>query len=63
LGKDFEMFGREWDKFSSNLAQATKNKISLDNRVTKISGNFTKIANTSPMIEVEDEEEIIELEE
>ncbi|MFA5503763.1 MAG: DNA recombination protein RmuC [Bacilli bacterium] len=63
LGKDFEMFGREWDKFSNNLAQATKNKISLDNRVTKISGNFTKIANTSPMIEVEDEEEIIELEE
>lgn len=57
LGKDFEMFGREWDKFSTNLTRATEGKGILDNRVSRINTNFTRIAGSSSQIEMNDEEE------
>ncbi len=57
LGKDFEMFGREWDKFSTNLTRATEGKGILDNRVSRINTNFTRIAGSSAQIEMNDEED------
>ena len=46
LAKDFEMFGREWDKFSSALEQTGKRREELDHRVGRITNKFQAI-NTS----------------
>ena len=46
LAKDFEMFGREWDKFSNALEQTGKRREELDHRVGKITNKFQAI-NTS----------------
>ena len=43
LAKDFEMFGREWDKFSNALEQTGKRREELDHRVGKITGKFQAI--------------------
>ena len=43
LAKDFEMFGREWDKFSSALEQTGKRREELDHRVGRITGKFQAI--------------------
>ena len=43
LAKDFEMFGREWDKFSNALEQTGKRREELDRRVDKITGKFQAI--------------------
>ena len=46
LAKDFEMFGREWDKFSNALEQTGKRREELDHRVGRITNKFQAI-NTS----------------
>ena len=43
LAKDFEMFGREWDKFSNALEQTGKRREELDHRVGKITNKFQAI--------------------
>ena len=44
LAKDFEMFGREWDKFSNALEQTTKRREELDHRVGKLTNKFQSIS-------------------
>ena len=46
LAKDFEMFGREWDKFSNALEQTGRRREELDHRVGRITNKFQAI-NTS----------------
>src|SRR5574344_545196 len=43
LSKDFEMFGREWSKFSDALDKTTRQREQLDHRVDRISNNFDAI--------------------
>ena len=43
LAKDFEMFGREWDKFSNALEQTGKRREELDHRVGRITTKFQAI--------------------
>ena len=52
LAKDFEMFGREWDKFSNALEQTGKRREELDHRVGRITGKFQAI-NTNNNLEDE----------
>ena len=52
LAKDFEMFGREWDKFSNALEQTGKRREELDHRVGRITGKFQAI-NTNNGLENE----------
>ena len=47
LAKDFEMFGREWDKFSNALEQTGKRREELDHRVGKITGKFQAISTSN----------------
>ena len=44
LAKDFEMFGREWDRFSNALEQTTKRREELDHRVGKLTNKFQSIS-------------------
>lgn len=43
LGKDFEMFGREWNDFSSTISRITNKREALDKRVGKITGKFDSL--------------------
>lgn len=43
LAKDFEMFGREWDSFSTALERTTRQRENLDHRVGKITNKFQAI--------------------
>ena len=43
LAKDFEMFGREWDSFSTALERTTKQRENLDHRVGRITNKFQAI--------------------
>jgi len=52
LAKDFEMFGREWDKFSNALEQTGKRREELDHRVGRITTKFQAI-NTNNGLEEE----------
>ena len=52
LAKDFEMFGREWDSFSTALERTSKQRENLDHRVGKITGKFQAI-NTNNGLEDE----------
>ena len=52
LAKDFEMFGREWDKFSNALEQTGKRREELDHRVGRITNKFQAI-NTNNSLEDE----------
>ena len=52
LAKDFEMFGREWDKFSNALEQTGKRREELDHRVGRITNKFQAI-NTNNNLEDE----------
>ena len=47
LAKDFEMFGREWDKFSNALEQTSKRREELDHRVGKLTNKFQSISTNS----------------
>lgn len=49
LAKDFEMFGREWDKFSDALENTTKQKDKFDTRVGRLTGKFQAIATNSDL--------------
>ena len=49
LAKDFEMFGREWDKFSNALEQTGKRREELDHRVGKITGKFQAISTNNSL--------------
>ena len=40
LGKEFGMFSREWESFSTQLGRASNSKDKLDNRVNKINSKF-----------------------
>lgn len=44
LAKDFEMFGREWDKFSNALEQTGRRREELDHRVGRITNKFQAIS-------------------
>ena len=52
LAKDFEMFGREWDKFSNALEQTGKRREEFDHRVGRITNKFQAI-NTNNNLEDE----------
>ena len=58
LAKDFEMFGREWDSFSTALERTTKQRENLDHRVGKITGKFQAI-NTNNNLEDEEPKQIV----
>ena len=47
LAKDFEMFGREWDRFSNALEQTGKRREELDHRVGRITNKFQAINTNS----------------
>ena len=51
LGKDFEMFAREWNTLSDQLDRATKTREKLDSRVDRINNKFESIKGSSPLIE------------
>ena len=51
LAKDFEMFGREWDKFSNALEQTSKRREELDHRVGKLTNKFQSISTNSGLEE------------
>ncbi|MBO4286267.1 MAG: DNA recombination protein RmuC [Bacilli bacterium] len=40
LGKEFGMFSKEWESFSTQLGRASNSKDKLDNRVNKITSKF-----------------------
>lgn len=48
LGKEFGMFSKEWESFSTQLGRASNSKDKLDNRVNKINSKFEalKISDT-----------------
>ena len=48
LGKEFGMFSKEWESFSTQLGRASNSKDKLDNRVNKITSKFEalKISDT-----------------
>ncbi|MBE6134029.1 MAG: DNA recombination protein RmuC [Erysipelotrichaceae bacterium] len=48
LGKEFGMFSKEWEAFSTQLGRASSSKDKLDNRVNKINNKFEalKISDT-----------------
>ena len=56
LGKDFEMFAREWEDFSNKLDKATSGREKLDKRVGKITTKFDAIKenDTASLIEEND---------
>ena len=56
LGKDFEMFAREWEDFSNKLEKATSGREKLDKRVGKITTKFDAIKenDTASLIEEKD---------
>ena len=49
LGKEFGMFSKEWESFSTQLGRASNSKDKLDNRVNKITSKFEalKISDTN----------------
>lgn len=57
LGKQFELFAREWEQLSRQLDTATKTREKLDTRVGKITTKFDAISNNSDTKEIELEEE------
>lgn len=57
LGKDFEMFSREWVQLSDQLDRATKTREKLDSRVGKIVTKFESIEGSNPLIEEQTDEE------
>ena len=60
LGKDFEMFGREWAALSHQLETATKSREKLDSRVSKITGKFDSIS-AAELLENNEEENVKEI--
>lgn len=54
LGKEFEMFGREWDQLSDRLEKVSSSKDALNKRVGKISNKFTSISSSSDLAEIEE---------
>ncbi|HHT67226.1 MAG TPA: DNA recombination protein RmuC [Erysipelotrichaceae bacterium] len=47
LAKDFEMFEKDWNKFSTALERTTKQKDMFDQRVGRLTGKFQAIATNS----------------
>ena len=47
LAKDFEMFGREWDRFSNALEQTGRRREELDHRVGKLTNKFQAISTSN----------------
>ena len=60
LGKEFEMFGREWASLSHQLESATKSREKLDSRVSKITGKFDSIS-SAELLEDKDEDGVKEI--
>lgn len=56
LGKDFEMFAREWNQLSEQLDRATKTREKLDSRVDRINVKFESIKGSNPLIEEKEDE-------
>ena len=61
LGKEFGMFSKEWETFSTQLGRASSSKDKLDNRVNKINNKFEalKISDTK-YDEIEEKETFVE---
>lgn len=55
LGKQFELFDKEWNKFSNQLSSMTKSREQLDRRVNSITNKFESISGTNVKIEDIDE--------
>ena len=53
LGKQFELFSDDWDKFSKQLATATKTREQLDIRVNRINNKFDQIVANEDIGEIE----------
>ena len=62
LGKQFEMFERDWESLSTQLERATKFREKLDSRVTKITTRFDTIS-AADVKEIEADSEVEEIEE
>lgn len=62
LSKDFEMFGKEWEEFSTALAKTTGKREKLDSRVGKLTNKFDAIKTSDSIKEIETEE-VLEIEE
>jgi len=62
LGKDFEMFAREWELLSNRLESAQKVREKLDHRVSKLTTKFDAINGTEHP-ELEEADELPEIEE
>ncbi len=61
LGKDFEMFAREWETLSGRLELASKAREQLDSRVSKITTKFEGIK-ASDISEIDHNPEQIDIE-
>lgn len=55
LGKQFELFDKEWNKFSNQLSTMSKSREQLDRRVNNITNRFESISGTNVKIEDIDE--------
>lgn len=62
LGKQFEMFERDWESLSTQLERATKFREKLDSRVTKITTRFDTIS-AADIKEIEADSGVEEIEE
>lgn len=62
LSKDFEMFGREWEEFSTALGKTTAKREKLDLRVGKLTNKFDAIKSSESVDEIE-EQNVLEIEE
>ena len=62
LGKQFELFGREWESLSTQLDRASKAREKLDSRVNRINDKFSSISGSDLKQLEENSEEIPEIE-
>lgn len=58
LGKDFELFARDWNSFSNKLETASRARESLDKRVNRITTKFDSISGNDVAALDEDLEQI-----
>jgi DNA recombination protein RmuC len=54
LGRDFRIFGKEWDKLSRSIQSVKKNSDMLDSRVEKIHSKFHNIQDVNEMTDEDD---------
>ena len=55
LGKQFELFAKEWNSFSNQLDLASRTREKLDTRVNRITDRFDAISANSDVPQIEDD--------